>query len=219
MDLQLVTLDKTQYKQAEPGLDQLFKPEGEYIAVPAAELSKIDPMMLRLYLHFNAIYGIVTIELVEWLKKNLDLSNAIEIGSGTGILGRALGIRCTDNYLQQRPDIAINYLMTGQPIIKYGKHVENIDGLEAIKKYKPTTVIASWFTHKWKDGEDHLQGNYWAPDELEIMKHTDTYCMIGCHSVHGPNRLFKSAQVEEHYFEGLHSRHKPTEENRVFIFT
>jgi len=177
-----IELDKLKYEENKKSLDELFQPEGEIIAVKSNELQKFDPLMIRAYLHFNAIYAIITTELIEWIKNNIDLSYAIEIGSGVGTLGKALGIRCTDSYLQERPDIQMTYLLTGQPIIKYGKHVEKIEAIDAIKKYKPKIVIASWLTHKWNDQKQN--GNYWSPDEMEIIKNVNEYYLVGNIDIH-----------------------------------
>ena len=83
------------------------------------------------------MYLLPTIELVERLKRAIDGRRAIEIGSGNGVLAEALGIQGTDNFMQEMPKYKALYAAQGQPTIKYGKNVENLDALAAIKKYKP----------------------------------------------------------------------------------
>lgn len=216
--IQQIKLDPEVYDRYEPLLDDKFKPNGEIIPVAASIIKYIDPVMLRYYLHQNGIYALITNELVQWFKDNVDLSNAIEIGSGVGTLGKALGIRCTDSFLQTEPEIKAYYEALGQPTIKYGIHVEKIEGLAAIKRFKPSVVIGSWITHKWNDSLQN--GNDYAPDELEIMKNTDTYYLVGNLEAHQHNRLFNEENIiiKAHYFEGLYSRNQYKEENRIFEF-
>ena len=51
---------------------------------------------LRLFCHYNARYGLPTLELIEWLKKELGDQRAIEIGAGSGDLGHLQGANCRE---------------------------------------------------------------------------------------------------------------------------
>jgi len=93
----------------------------------------------------KALYGIPTVELVEYLKPHIT-SNTIEIGSGNGILAKALNIKATDNYTQEDLAVRLTYLLMLQAPVEYGENVEKIDDVAAMKKYKPDTVIGSWLS-------------------------------------------------------------------------
>jgi hypothetical protein len=178
-------------------LDRIFMEDSLVVPVGYEEVQKIPRNDLRVYCNIRGIYTIVTTELVEWLKGQID-ENTIEIGSGNGTLGRALGIPTTDNRLQEDSMIAMQYLMMGQRPIQYPNDIEKLDGIEAIKKYKPSMVIGSWITHKWRVSEPELEGNAWAPDEEEIMSLVDTYMMIGNMRVHANNRLLDKRKYKVH---------------------
>lgn len=122
------------------------------------------------------------------------MNSVIEIGSGVGLLGESLGIRKTDNFMQEWPEIKLMYTLTGQPTIKYGKDVEKLDAIEAIKKYKPHTVIGSYITHKYdpKIGS----GNQYGPDPIRIVKNCERYIMIGTKITHKDNPLMKLPHEE-----------------------
>ena len=189
--------------------------------VSQSYVDSLDRIDLRAYCHYRGIYTVVTHELIDYLKLLLNVEETIEIGSGNGTLALGLGIPATDNWLQADPMIALHYTMMGQPIIKYPAFVERLDGIEAIKKYKPHTVLGSWITHKWRDEEPEREGNQWAPDEEEIMANCDRYVMIGNKETHKRNRLFNKKKYHCTVLQPveLRSRAKQVDANAIFTFT
>jgi len=156
--------------------EKLLDADGNLRVLPASVYEDIPWEHLRLWTHFRAIYGLPTIELVEYLKKLIGGRSAIEIGSGNGVLGRALGIPRTDNFMQTWPDVKLLYTLQGQPTITYGSDVEEMDAIEAIRKYKPEVVVASWVT-QFSDGS--RPGSMYGPDEEVLLSMVRSYMMFG----------------------------------------
>lgn len=156
--------------------EKLLDSDGNLRILPASVYEEIPWEHLRLWTHFRAIYGLITVELVEFLKKLISGRRAIEIGSGNGALGRALGIPMTDNFMQTWPDVKLLYMMQGQPLITYGPDVEQMDAIKAIQHYKPEVVVASWVT-QFSDGS--RPGSMYGIDEEKLLDLVDTYMMFG----------------------------------------
>lgn len=163
-------------------LDRLLLDDhGRLKVVPAEVYASIQPWdKLRLWTHKRAFYGLPTTELVDFIRQIIGGRTAIEIGSGNGVLGRALGIPMTDNLCQQQPDVAMFYAMTGQPVIQYGKDVECLDALAAVRKYQPQVVVASWVT-QYSDGSNGRPGSMYGVDEEAMlnMPGVETYILFG----------------------------------------
>ena len=173
---------------------------------------------LRLWCHYNARYGLPTIELVEWLKATIGDRKAIEIGSGAGDLAYHLGIQATDNRQQEWPDVALFYKMKGQPTIKYPASVERLSAIEAIKKYAPEVIVASWVT-EWVDPDNVPVhgGNMYGIKEDKIVGSGRTYILIGNINVHGHKKIMNIAH-ETHDFPFLKSRGANREGNRIWVW-
>lgn len=132
----------------------------------------------------KALYGIPTLELVEYLKPHIT-SNTIEIGSGNGVLAKALNIKATDNHTQADFGVRLTYLLMAQAPVEYGKNVEKIDDVKAIEKYKPDTVIGSWLSDivNMKIGIKGI-------DEESIIKNA-RYIYIGNKKTHQKKTILK----------------------------
>lgn len=221
MSAQALSATKEDIDRILSTLDNIFMEKEKIIPVPYSVVEQIPVNDLRIYCHFRGIYQIITTELIQWFKDNVDLSHAIEIGSGNGTLGRALNIPMTDNWQQADPNIATLYKMTGQPVINYGPEVERIGALHAIKQYKPKVVIGSWITHIYKPTEHDLGGNQSGVDELELIKLVDTYYLVGNINIHFNNRLLKNDNVNCNLYHEpfLHSRNAEKKKNFIFEFS
>lgn len=160
----------------------LLDGQGRLKVVPASVYADIEWLDLRIWCHKRAIYGLPTIELVEYLKRLIDGRAAIEVGSGNGALGRALGIPRTDNFCQTRPDVALLYQLQGQPLIDYGDDVERLSAIAAVKKYKPKVVLGSWVTQT-SDGS--RPGCMFGIDEEALLRRVKTYAVFGSLRNHG----------------------------------
>jgi hypothetical protein len=145
----------------------------------------------------HAFYGFPTTELVGWVKHRIAGRSAIEIGSGCGTLGKALGIHCTDNWMQADPDIKAWYAAGGQPTIQYPNHVKKLDYKKAILKYKPQVVVAQWVTN--------IPANLMGIDEDWLLDNVETYIHIGHDKVHDC-KLILERKHETHYMPFLFSR-------------
>jgi hypothetical protein len=132
----------------------------------------------------SGIYGLPTTELISFLTNEIAGRSAIEVGAGHGGLAAALGIRATDNRMQEWPDIASGLLLMQQQPVIYGQNVERLDAVEAVQKYKPQVVVASWVTHKYREDRHHAEGNMHGVVEEDIIDNCETYIFIGHRHVH-----------------------------------
>jgi len=177
-------------------LDRLLLDEDGYLRVVPSEVYEgIDWVDLRVWCHKRAFYGLPTTELIEFLREQIGDRTAIEIGSGNGVFGRALDIPRTDSHLQEQPEVALHYLMQGQPLVGYGPDVERLEALEAVQKYDPQVVIGSWVTH-WIDPNLPYPpggGSMYGIREDRLLTHpsVETYMVIGNLDVHGHKPAWK----------------------------
>jgi hypothetical protein len=167
------------------------------------------------FLFKHGIYVLPTRELIQWLRENIK-GSAIEIGAGNGAIGRALGIPITDLKQQEDKEMQLYYLSAGQIPITYPPDVETLEALDAVRKYKPNTVIGAYITAKWKPGMD--KGNIYGPDVELMMPMIDKYIMIGNIDTHRDNPLFKK-KYKSYPFPWLITRAEDQSKNRIFVFT
>lgn len=190
MNIQIMRPDRAELQTV---CSTLLDDNGQVRVLSSSVIRSLPPNGLRLFLHERGIYGLPTTELVSFIQGRINGRKAIEIGSGTGLLGRALGIRMTDSHLQERPDIALHYALTGQPTIKYGSDVERLDAKAAIEKYRPDVVIGSWIT-QWSDQIG--TGSFWGVDEEWLLDHVQTYLMYGGRQTHAAKRILTRPHLE-----------------------
>ena len=173
------------------------------VAVPSAELSKIPYEDLRTWCHYRGVYGIPTVELLDFLKDILAtddtrMGSVIEVGAGNGCFGRLLGIPATDSLIQLDPDVAAWYARTQQPTVNYGSNVLEFEASEAIDIFKPDIVFGSWVTQYIApdDFSDPGTGSVYGLKEEEFMPKLKKYVVYGNDAVHGRTRLFNSPKVK-----------------------
>ena len=169
----------------------LFNDAGVLQPMPAAFWEAQTREAKMIFGHKHGLYAFPTIELIEWLKQKLEGLNAIEIGAGNGAFCGALGIKGTDNYQQEIPRYRHLYELTGQPIIKYGAHVEKLDALAAVNKYKPDAVLACWVTHLFDHRRPELKGNEIGVDEGKLLNLVDNYFFVGNTNIHTKKPIFE----------------------------
>lgn len=158
--------------------------EGTLRVMPASYYRQTTVQERALFGVRHGLYGFLTTELIDWLQSAIDGRSAIEIGAGHGGLARALGIVATDSCLQSNPDVAAYYAALGQPAVKYGKNVEKLDAAQAVDKYRPQVVIASWVTHLYREDRHSAGGNMFGVGEERILEKCDAYIFIGNTAVH-----------------------------------
>jgi len=192
---------------------------GYLILYPARIYDQILLNDLRAWCHRHARYGLLTTELIEWLKTFIGDRTAIEIGSGSGDLAYHLGIKATDNRQQEWADVALLYKMMGQPVIRYPLIVEELDALDAIAKYDPQVVVASWVT-EWIDPNvppPPHGGSIYGVKEDQIVGSGRNYVLIGNKTVHGHKKIM-DIKHEEYDFPFIKSRSASPSENRIWVW-
>jgi len=172
-------------------ISALLLKDGELQVFPAAVFDFFPKEQLAYWCNREAVYGLPTTELVSFLKERIGTRSAIEIGSGVGALGKALGIPCTDSYMQEVPEVKNFYALTGQPPVRYGAHVEKLEALDAVAKYNPKVVVAQWVTEYVsplsKPGA--LGGSVYGVREEQMLKHIDEYILVGHEGVHSQKAI------------------------------
>lgn len=194
--------------------DIMLDKSGLVKPVESKVLESIPHLHLMQWCVENAVYQICTVELIEWLKAQIDGRTAIEIGSGRGGIGRALGIKCTDSYMQTIPAITEYYRALGQAPIFPPGFVEKIDANEAVNKYKPEVVIGCYITHRYVGGDD---GNEFGPVEENIIDRA-TYIHVGNLNVHKAKTILGVRPPKEFRFPWLRSRARDQSLNMIWVW-
>ncbi len=153
--------------------------------LPFSEVQNFDEMELLNVMFKHGIYVLPTQELIDFLKTEIK-GVAIEIGCGLGAIGRALNILITDSLLQTQPEIKAYYEALGQPVINYPDDVIQITADQALKRYKPNTVIGAYITHKYNG----VDGNAFGVNEQNILLGRK-YINIGNDNVHSSKPITK----------------------------
>lgn len=221
---EIINLTQKEAGQVMEILTPVFCPtDGKTVEpIPSKVATSIPYIPLRVFCHYKGIYGVVTNELVDDLKELIGDDSAIEVGSGNGTLGKALGITCTDNYCQTFPDVVMAYRTMQQPTIEYGSHVERLDAVEAVKKYNPKVVVGSWITHRFDYNNPNADGNAHGPDEYQFFDNdVERYIMLGNDSTHNKKPLYHhpNYKTERIKNENYVSRSKHPELNTIYITT
>lgn len=197
----------------------LLDERGALRLMPAAWYDQQDRHSLRVWCHYNARYGLPTVELVDWLKTRIAGRKSIEIGAGAGDLCYHIGNVGVDNHQQEWPDVKAYYAALQQPTIKYPSWVIEADALEAVNRIRPSVVIGSWVTH-WIDPEIPAPaggGNMYGVKEPEILSLVDEYIVIGNLAIHSHKPIMKLPH-EELELPFIRSRAARPELDRVFVW-
>lgn len=152
--------------------------------VPARVLDGTTPQERLLFGVRHGLYSFPTEELCSFLRERIRGRCAIEIGSGHGVLAKALGIAATDNRQQEEAGVRAHYIAIRQPTVPYGEHVEKLDAAAAVEKYQPAVVIACWVTHRFDPGRPDAGGSETGVDEAAIIASCDEYIFVGNEHVH-----------------------------------
>ncbi len=182
-----------------------------------AQLKQFSQSQISYFCLQHAIYQLPTIELIDFIHNQIGGESAIEIGSGNGHIGSALGIKMTDNHMQLIPSIKAHYELLGQPVIKYGKDVEQIDAISAVEKYKPEVVVACWVTHKFKDGME-VGNMLGVEEELFFDMGVKKYVHVGNENVHRQKPLLNKIEPKRYKFPWLLSRSMQPHDNVIYVF-
>lgn len=199
-------------------LEELLGINAQFFPVRYDRLKQFSQEAISLFCHKYALYQIPTRELIDFIKNEIQDDPTIELAAGNGCIGRALGIPMFDNYMQTWPQIIEHYKVIKQPVIQYGDDVVNIDGNEAVRKYRPLNVVASWLSQKYEQGMKN--GNAWGVDELQMFNDgIEKYIHVGNKLSHGDKKLFKHKKVKVYKFPWLLSRSMERDDNEIYVFT
>ncbi|EIP9221012.1 hypothetical protein LT875_002458 [Salmonella enterica] len=178
-----------------PPLDKsrLFDAKGVMLPQPAAFYAGLTVAQRAKLGHEHGIYSFPTIEAVDFIRAVIAgrEHKTIEIGAGNGGWCKALNIRGTDSYLQRRPDVAAKYASMRQPLASYGAHVEKLEAIKAVRKYRPSVVVSSWVTQKFRADRFCMRGNADGVDELRLLELVDEYVLIGNTAQHGDKMILE----------------------------
>lgn len=171
----------------------LFDDNGCLKVVDVEVIKSFDHDALRFFMWKHGIYSIPTEQLIKSIRDLIgDPAKCVEIGAGNGVYGRALGIKMTDNYMQHPKNdakfrgVVTSYIKQGQPLVKYGADVIEMDGKEAVSLNKPETVFCSWVTQKYNRMHHERGGNMFGVDFNWIFnrKSVKRVVMVGNDLVH-----------------------------------
>ena len=199
-------------------LESLLIRDGKIEAAPYSELNRFSQNELSLFCHKHGVYQLPTNELIDFIRKEIGERGSIEIGSGNGCIGRSLGIRMTDNKMQDLPHIKRYYEAMRQPTIRYGEDVEHLDAIGAVKKYRPEVVIGCWVTHLFKEGME--TGNAMGIEEEMLFElGVKKYIHIGNELTHRHKPILAIYDCKRIQNEWLLSRSASRENNIIYIIT
>ncbi len=189
---------------------------GNLQPVPFDAIKKFPQNDISYFCHQYGIYQIVTTELVEFVREQIEDFSAIEIGAGNGCLGRALGIPLTDSKIQEAKDVKNFYGQIKQPPVRYGADVRKLDALTAVKMLKATAAVGAWVTHKYKS---HLpDGFFGGVDEAVLSKRLKRYVFVGNAITHKNKEMLRFCQPKEYRFDWLVSRSPNRAQNIIWTF-
>lgn len=174
--------------------DLLLGSDGLLKVQPMEKLAQIPWSHLRIWMHEMGYFTLPTLELVDWLHREIRGRSAIEICAGSGVLGRALCVPCIDAQVHRRPDSAAFYALTKQPVPCIGPHVEYLDANSAVAKYHPRVVFGTYITQRSQPGEPPTAASsVHGVDQAAIVRRVETYIAIGSKAVHGKMRVNRSS--------------------------
>lgn len=162
----------------------LLDNHGRLRVVPARSLEGTTAQERLVFGVRHGLYSFPTEELCDFLRARIQGKTAIEIGAGHGALARALSIPATDNRQQEEAAVKAHYRQIGQPTVPYGEHVEKLDAVAAVQRYRPNVVIACWVTHLFDADRPDAGGNMFGVDEARLIASCDEYVFIGNEQVH-----------------------------------
>lgn len=203
-------------------LDDLLLANGLFQVLPASVLAAIPQLHLSIWGNKRGVYCFPSTELIEWLREQVAGRSAIEICSGTGVIGRALGITSTDSYIQTTPDMISYYALLNQQPIFPPQDVLRFEANEAVDYFKPAVVLGSYITQKYLPGDEDavpkIGSSLYGIDELALLPKVETYIAIGNRVSHGDKRIRKFPH-KTHQFPWLFTRSIKPEENEISVWS
>jgi len=206
---------------AQDALDAQALDNGVLRVVPMDFYAQFSQADLSGFCLRHGLYCLPTVELVDKINELIleasPTRSAIEIGSGNGVLGKALGIPCTDNHMQEDPAVIALYRTMRQPVVTYGPHVERLDAEAAVARHRPEVVVAAWVTHIYNAAEHQRGGNVIGVDEVAMLSQIRRYIFVGNVSVHQHKPLLDLPYIV-HESNAVFSRSLTPEGNAVVVW-
>ena len=202
----LVSLINNRFTEADGSLKLLSAKEANsYIE----EFGRINFIV---WCYEQAIYTLPTVELVDWLKTQInDPKDTLEICSGNNGLSDLLGITGVDSRAQNI--YRKEYKRISQATTDPPDNIVNMDAIEAVIKFKPNLVIASWATQEW----DGTHGFERGVKETIILNSTDKYIHIGNEGIHGEKKI-RRVPHQALRFDWLVTRSQHPQKNCIYIW-
>lgn len=157
---------------------------GRLQVIPAQVLEDTTAQERLVFGVRHGLYSFPTEELCDFLRTRIRDRTTIEIGAGHGALAGALSIPATDNRQQEEVEFKAHYRQIGQPTVPYGEHVEKLDAMLAVQRYRPNVVIACWVTHRFDADRPYAGGSMFGVDEEKLIASCDEYIFVGNEKVH-----------------------------------
>jgi hypothetical protein len=188
--------------------------------VDSAILREINPEHLVVWGNKRGVYTYPTTELIAWIKEKIGGRSAIEICSGNGVIGRALGIVRTDSYIQVQPEMIALYESMGQKPIAPPNDVYRFESNDAVDYFKPQVVVGCYATQKYLPGDERppkVGSSVYGVDELAMLPKIETYINVGTDTSHGDKRIRKFKH-EIYRFDWLFTRSANQKENHICVW-
>lgn len=198
----------------------LLDSNGMLHPVKAEELTALPPVHLMIWGNKNGVYTYPTIELIDWLKAKIAGRSAIEICSGTGVMGRAIGILSTDSYVQTTPEMIAYYEAMNQKPIFPAPDVKKYEANEAVDILKPEVVVGCYVTQKYLPGDEGppmIGSSWYGVDELAMLPKIKTYINVGNYSTHKDKRIRKLPHTV-YQFPWLITRSGKPDQNEIVVW-
>lgn len=190
---------------------------GRIRELPAAEWLQFPWEELRMFMHEYPVYVLPTTELLDMLADLTDGLKTIEIGAGSGSIGRHLGIKMTDSYLQQDNALVKKlYELTGQPVIHYPPDVIKADALTAYRRFKPECILGCYVTHRWREGMQN--GNMYGVDFERLLPLIRRLVLVGNKHVHWENPIMSLNHREIDLHGALITRNEDRSADRIYVW-
>ena len=190
---------------------------GRIKELPAVEWLRFPWDELRMFMHEYPVYVLPTTELLDALEDLTEGLKTIEIGAGSGSIGRHLGIKMTDSYLQQdNAQVKMLYQLSGQPVIHYPPDVIKADALTAYRRFKPECILGCYVTHRWREGMQN--GNMYGVDFERLLPLVKQLILVGNKHIHWENPIMAQRHREIDLQGTLITRSEDRTSDRIFVW-
>ena len=190
---------------------------GRIKELPAAEWLRFPWDELRMFMHEYPVYVLPTAELLDALEDLTEGLKTIEVGAGSGSIGRHLGIKMTDSYLQQdNAQVRMLYQLSGQPVIHYPPDVIKADALTAYRRFKPECILGCYVTHRWREGMQN--GNMYGVDFERLLPLVKRLILVGNKHIHWENPIMAQRHREIDLHGTLITRSEDRTSDRIFVW-